>query len=60
MSDAEWLRMENFVVLTGAGGSGSLGGKTMSDLESEVHERVSRLHDIPAPARLSRGVQALR
>jgi hypothetical protein len=45
---AEWLRMENLVVLTGAGTSVSLGGKTMNDLESHVLEAVSRLKDIPA------------
>jgi hypothetical protein len=57
---AEWLRTESLVVLTRAGSSLSLSGKTMSDLESEVLETVSRLYDIRAPARLSRGVQALR
>jgi hypothetical protein len=46
---AEWLRMENLVVLTGAGSSVSLGGKTMGGLESCVLDTVSRLADIPAP-----------
>ena len=33
---AEWLRMENLVVLTGAGTSVSSGGKTMANLEKSV------------------------
>jgi hypothetical protein len=33
---AEWLRMENLVVLTGAGTSVSSGGKTMATLEAKV------------------------
>jgi len=33
---AEWLRMENLVVLAGAGASVSSGGKTMADLEKQV------------------------
>jgi hypothetical protein len=33
---AEWLRMENLVVLAGAGTSVSAGGKTMANLENEV------------------------
>jgi hypothetical protein len=33
---AEWLRMENLVVLTGAGTSVSSGGKTMDKLERAV------------------------
>ena len=60
MSDAEWLRMENFVVLTVAGRFVLFGGEPMSDVEPEALETASRLHDIPAPVRLSCGVQALR
>lgn len=37
---AEWLRMENLVVLTGAGTSVSSGGKTMVDLEKNVFETI--------------------
>ncbi|KRA79743.1 SIR2 family protein [Altererythrobacter sp. Root672] len=33
---SEWLRMENLVVLTGAGSSRSSGGKLMGDLEASV------------------------
>lgn len=33
---SDWLRMENLVVLTGAGTSRSSGGKLMSDLEQSV------------------------
>lgn len=33
---AEWLRMENLVVLTGAGTSITAGGKTMANLENDV------------------------
>ena len=38
---AEWLRMENLVVLTGAGTSVTSGGKTMESLESAVLETVN-------------------
>lgn len=41
---AEWLRMENLVVLTGAGTSVTLGGKTMPDLERNV---LATIKDIP-------------
>lgn len=37
---AEWLRMENLVVLTGAGTSVSSGGKTIVDLENDVFETI--------------------
>ena len=45
---AEWLRMENLVVLTGAGTSVTSGGKTMESLEREVLATVKVLPDIPA------------
>jgi len=45
---AEWLRMENLVVLTGAGTSVSSGGKTMETLESNVLATIKALPDIPA------------
>jgi hypothetical protein len=44
---SEWLRMENLVVLTGAGTSVSAGGKTMHDLEFAVFETIEALSDIP-------------
>lgn len=37
---AEWLRMENLVVLSGSGTSVSSGGKLMADLEHDVLETV--------------------
>jgi hypothetical protein len=40
---AGWLRMENLVVLTGAGTSVSSGGKIMSDLEKNVLSTVKAL-----------------
>jgi hypothetical protein len=40
---AEWLRMENLVVLTGAGTSVSSGGKIMSNLEKSVLSTVKAL-----------------
>jgi hypothetical protein len=40
---AEWLRMENLVVLTGAGTSVSSGGKIMSNLEKNVLATVKAL-----------------
>jgi hypothetical protein len=40
---AEWLRMENLVVLTAAGCSVSCGGKTMTDLEKAVLETVKEI-----------------
>jgi len=47
---AEWLRMENLVVLTGAGTSVTSGGKTMANLESAVLETVNAMKDLPAGA----------
>lgn len=47
---AEWLRMENLVVLTGAGTSVTSGGKTMDNLESAVFEAVKVTKDLPAEA----------
>ena len=46
---AEWLRMENLVVLTGSGCSVSQGGKTMANLEESVLKTVSKLSDKPLP-----------
>ena len=45
---AEWLRMENLVILTGAGTSVSSGGKTMNVLEAAVLKTVKALPDIPS------------
>ena len=45
---AEWLRMENLVVLAGAGTSVTSGGKTMPRLEKEVLEIIKLLPDLPA------------
>lgn len=45
---AQWLRMENLVVLAGAGTSVSSGGKTMTDLERDVLAAVRAASDIPA------------
>lgn len=47
---AEWLRMENLVVLTAAGTSVTLGGKTMDSLESAVLSTIAKMADIPAAA----------
>lgn len=47
---AEWFRMENLVVLTGAGTSVSSGGKTMDKLENTVLETVKAMEDLPAGA----------
>lgn len=44
---AEWLRMENLVVLTGAGTSVISGGKTMVDLEKAVLNTVKALEELP-------------
>jgi len=44
---SEWLRMENLVVLTGAGTSVSAGGKTMANLEAAVFDVIERLPDLP-------------
>lgn len=43
---SEWLRMENLVVLTGAGTSFSSGGKLMTTLEASVLETVAALPTI--------------
>jgi len=45
---AEWLRMENLVVLTAAGTSVSQGGKTMDGLEAAVLCTVGEMTDIPS------------
>jgi hypothetical protein len=44
---AEWLRMENLVVLTGAGTSVSSGGKTMANLEHDVLATIKALPKLP-------------
>ena len=44
---SEWLRMENLVVLTGAGTSVSGGGKTMANLEKDVLMTIEAMSDIP-------------
>ncbi|MDR6667086.1 SIR2 family protein [Rhizobium sp. 1399] len=46
---ADWLRMENLVVLTGAGTSVSAGGKTMANLETAVLETIAAFPDLPGP-----------
>lgn len=45
---AEWLRMENLVVLAGAGTSVSSGGKTMDSLERSVLDTLIALPKAPA------------
>lgn len=45
---AEWLRMENLVVLTGAGTSVTCGGKTIAGLERDVLEVVKATKNLPA------------
>ena len=45
---AGWLRMENLVVLTGAGASVSSGGRTMEGLERSVLETIKASSDMPA------------
>jgi hypothetical protein len=45
---SEWLRMENLVVLTGAGSSVSSGGKTLEGLEKAVLETVRALPSSPS------------
>jgi len=45
---AEWLRMENLVVLTGSGTSVTSGGKTMANLETAVFATIEQLSDLPA------------
>lgn len=47
---AEWLRMENLVVLSGAGTSVASGGKIMANLERAVLETVNATKDFPAGA----------
>jgi len=47
---AEWLRMENLVVLCGAGTSVTIGGKIMANLERDVLEAVRATEDLPAGA----------
>lgn len=44
---SEWLRMENLVVLTGAGTSVTCGGKIMTNLESAVLSTIEQLSDLP-------------
>jgi hypothetical protein len=44
---AEWLRMENLVVLTAAGTSVTSGGKTMEVLERAVLATIKALPDLP-------------
>ncbi len=46
---ADWLRMENLVVLTGSGTSVSAGGKTMANLENAVLETIAAFPDLPGP-----------
>ena len=45
---AEWLRMENLVVLAGAGTSVSSGGKTMDALERDTLETLRALPEAPS------------
>src|SRR5690606_1447400 len=47
---AEWLRMENLVVLTAAGTSVSQGGQTMGSMENSVLRTVAKFQGIPAEA----------
>jgi len=44
---ADWLRMENLVVLTGSGTSVSAGGKTMANLETAVFDAIQAMADLP-------------
>jgi hypothetical protein len=44
---AEWLRMDNPVILTGSGTSVSSGGKTMANLETAVFATIEALGDLP-------------
>jgi hypothetical protein len=48
---AEWLRMENVVVLTGAGCSYSSGGKLLAGLEKTVSETVLETSDLDYSAK---------
>ncbi|MGD0631241.1 MAG: hypothetical protein ABR987_18075 [Terracidiphilus sp.] len=45
---AEWLPMENLVILTGAGTSVSSGGKAMNSLENAVLTTVKAFPKIPS------------
>lgn len=58
---AEWLRMENLVVLTGSGCSVSCGGKTIENLEKAVLEAVGEVEKKTndKKALLSAGAKAL-
>lgn len=42
---AEWLRVDNLIVLTGSGTSVSSGGKTMANLETAVFATIEALAD---------------
>lgn len=44
---AEWLRMENLVVLSGAGTSVTSGGKIMANLENAVLDTVKETTSVP-------------
>ncbi|MGO8298859.1 SIR2 family protein [Rhizobium ruizarguesonis] len=46
---ADWLRMENLVVLAGSGTSVSVGGKTMANLETAVLTTIAAVPDLPGP-----------
>lgn len=48
---SEWLRMENLVVLTGAGSSVSSGGKTMANLEKSVLDALRAAASVPQSVR---------
>ena len=48
---SEWLRLENVVVLTGAGCSKSSGGKLMPELERAVLGTVSEMAECPESVR---------
>jgi hypothetical protein len=50
---SEWLRMENLVVLTGAGTSRSSGGKLMGDLEHSV------LRTVRATSKIATGIATI-
>src|SRR5208283_5257227 len=45
---AEWLRMENLVVLAGAGTTVSSGGKTMVNLERDVLATIKAIPKMPS------------
>ncbi|MBS0270539.1 MAG: SIR2 family protein, partial [Proteobacteria bacterium] len=48
---SEWLRMENLVVLTGAGCSFSSGGKLVNQLEQGVSTALESLNSLPQSTR---------